>query len=118
MNLIDPYGLVVHQGLINQLVKMANRSLMKTIKSLEKQIAKHEKALSEPCQSQAKKHHEHELKVFREQLELASEEARRRGLLTAGSAGFAEDISEEEAEQATSSWFDWIDPFLMPGMAY
>ncbi len=29
-----------------------------------------------------------------------------------------EEISEEEAERRTSSWFDWIDPFLSPSYAY
>ena len=62
MNLIDPYGLS-HIGFIKKLATMANKSLRKTLKSLEKNIAKHENALKDPAQELAKKHHEHELRV-------------------------------------------------------
>lgn len=57
--------------------------------------------------------------IFREQLELAQKEAAKRGItIGTGTSAFAEDITEEEAEKRTSSWFDWIDPFLLPGNAY
>jgi hypothetical protein len=94
---------------------MADKSLRKTIKSLMTNIRKHENVLSDECQKQARQHHEHELKVFKEQLKLAEQEAGKRGLM---GAGFAENISEEEAEKRTRSFFDWIDPFLFPGTAY
>jgi hypothetical protein len=99
---------------------MTNRSLKKTIRSLQKRIGRHEQALSDPCEAQAAKHHEHELRIFREQLDLAQKEARKRGLFAVGGgvSPFAEDITEEEAESRTSSWFDWIDPFWSPGYAY
>jgi len=115
VNWIDPLGLAPHDAFIAQLAKMANKSLRKTIKSLMKQIEKHEKAVADECQKQAKQHHEHELRVFKEQLKLAEQEVAKRGLV---GAGFAESISEDEAEKRTGSWFDWIDPFLFPGTAY
>ena len=108
MNYTDPSGLL-NEGFINQLLKMANKSLLKTIKSLEKLIQEHEKALVDECQKQAQQHHEHELRLFREQLSLAQQEASKRGLLGAGL--FAEDMTEEEADRRTDSWFTWIDPF-------
>lgn len=43
VNYIDPYGLV-HLGFANMLRNMANKSVRKTIKSLEKRILKHEEA--------------------------------------------------------------------------
>ena len=111
---IDPYGLL-HEKFVIQLAKMADRSLKKTIKSLEKNIAKHEKALIDQCQKEARKHHEHELRLFREQLDLAQKEAAKRGLLAAGAVGtglFAEDISEEEADKRTGGWIlELLDPF-------
>jgi hypothetical protein len=59
------------------------------------------------------------LRVFREKLKIVEEEAMKRGIMGAGVVGsFAEDISEEEAEERTSSFFDWIDPNLGVGMAY
>jgi hypothetical protein len=94
---------------------MANRSLFKTIKNLLKQIEKHENKLYDECQKQAKQHHEHELRVLREQLRLAEQEAAKRGIM---GAGFAEIMTEDEAEERTNSRFDWIDPFLFPSMAY
>lgn len=119
LNLIDPFGLIGHEGFINLISKMANKSLEQTIKTLNKLIEKHEKALVDECQKEARKHHEHELKVFREQLELAEKEAAKIGIaLGAGTTGFSEDISEEDAVKRTSSGFDWIDPFLLPRMAY
>lgn len=115
INYTDPTGLIANNGFISQLAKMANKSLLKTIKSLLKQIEKHEKSLADECQKQAKQHHEHELRLFREQLSLAEQEAAKRGLM---GAGFAEAISEDEAGSRINSWFDWIDPFLFPGTAY
>jgi ABC-type Fe3+-citrate transport system substrate-binding protein len=63
------------------LSKMADKSTRKTIKSLEKKIAKHEKSLADPAQKLSKKHHEHELRVFKEQHKLATKEASKRGLI-------------------------------------
>jgi hypothetical protein len=80
VNWVDPYGLS-HLGFIKKIANMADSSLRKTLKSLEKNIAKHEEALKDPAQDLAKKHHEHELKVFKEQQRLASEETARRGIL-------------------------------------
>jgi len=111
----DPTGLFANGGFITQLANMANKSLMKTIKSLLKQIEKHEKSIADECQKQAKHHHEHELNLFREQLNLAEREAAKRGLMGAGAA---ESISPDTADSRTDSWFDWIDPFLAPGKAY
>jgi hypothetical protein len=79
VNYIDPYGLV-HIGFVNMLRNMADKSVRKTIRSLEKKILKHEEALKDPAQQLAKRHHEHELRVFKEQQKLAKEEAARRGL--------------------------------------
>jgi len=115
VNFIDPFGLM-HQGFINQLLKYSNKELQKAIKSLTKNIEKHE---AKSCSS----HHEHEIRVFEEQLRLAKEEAKRRGLMAIGGANlggsdFYENISEEEAEKRTKSWFDWLDPFWSPGYAY
>jgi hypothetical protein len=115
VNFIDPLGLAPHDAFIAQLAKMANKSLRKTIKSLMMQIEKHEKAVADECQKQAKQHPEHELRVFKEQLKLAEQDAAKRGLV---GAGFAESISDDEAERRTGSWFDWLDPFLFPGTAY
>jgi hypothetical protein len=80
INYVDPYGLV-HLGFVNMLRNMADKSIRKTLKSLEKRIAKHEEALKDPAQELAKKHHEHELRVFKEQHQLAKKEASRRGLI-------------------------------------
>ena len=115
INYTDPSGLIANSGFVSQLAKMANRSLLKTLKSLRKLIESHEKSLVDECQKQAKQHHEHELRLFREQLSLAEQEAARRGLM---GAGFAEAMSEDEAGNRTNSWFDWVDPFLFPGKAY
>ncbi|OQX04119.1 MAG: hypothetical protein BWK80_54270 [Desulfobacteraceae bacterium IS3] len=105
-------------GFIKQLAQMADKGIKKTIKSLKKQIAEHEQSLSDPAQEMAKKHHEHEMRVFKEQLKLAEEEAAKRGILGAGLPCFSENITEEEAEDRTSSPFDWIDPFWSPDYAY
>jgi hypothetical protein len=96
---------------------MSEKGLKKAIKSLEKQIIKHEKALFDPCQKIATKHHEHELRVLREQLKLAQEELVKRGLPAAlAAAPFAEDITEEEAERRTGGWL--IDLLLGGDYAY
>lgn len=115
VNFIDPLGLAPHDGFIRQLARMANKSLSRTIKSLIKNIENHERAIADECQKLSKKHHEHELRLFKEQLRLAEQEAARRGLF---SAGFAEAISDEEVEERTSGWFDYVDPFLFPGVAF
>ena len=104
INFVDPKGLF-HQGFILQLVKYSEKGLRKAIKRFEKKIIKHEKALLDPCQKLATKHHEHELRVLREELKLAQEELAKRGLPAALAAGsFAEDITEEEAERRTGGW--------------
>jgi hypothetical protein len=81
VNFVDPAGLTPHLGFIKLLTKMADKSLKKTIKSLEKQIIKHKNAIDDPAQKLAKQHHEHEIKVFEEQLDLAKKEATKRGLI-------------------------------------
>ena len=80
VDLIDPHGLS-HIGFLRKIAKMADKSLRKTLKSLEKNIAEHEEALKDPVQKLAQKHHEHELRVFKEQHRLALEEADKRGLI-------------------------------------
>lgn len=115
VNFVDPLGLM-HGGFIKQVAKMANKSLKRTIRSLEKQIAKHES-------KNPSKHHKHELRIFEEQLKLAKGEAKRRGLSALSGIGLAgsgkcENMSQEEAEEMTENWFDWFDPFGSSDYAY
>ena len=122
INYVDPFGLLVHEGFIKQLTKYTSKQLKKAIKSLEKQIEKHKNKLADISQQQSKQHHEHEIKVFQEQLRLAEEEAAKRNITNTSAAiavagavqGNAttceEDVSQEEAEGRTGSWIDWIDP--------
>jgi rubrerythrin len=111
----DRYGLQAHQGFVLLLKKMTDKSLRKTIKSLEKQIEKHEAKIADWCEKQAMKHHRHEVDVFTNQLKLAQEEATRRGLFGTG-AVFAEDITEEQAQRNTGGlmweFLDIIGGFL------
>ena len=79
VNARDPLGLA-HEGFVQQLAQMADRSLGKTIRSLEGRIQEHLRALADASQQLAAQHHEHELRIFRQQLELARGEALRRGL--------------------------------------
>jgi len=106
---------LLHKGFMKLLEKMENKSVMKTMKSLEKNIVEHEAALKDPSQALSVSHHEHELRLFRAQLDLAQGEAARRGLL---GAGFAEGISSGEASGRTDNWFDWFDPNFGVGYAY
>jgi hypothetical protein len=80
INFVDPYGTQPHIGFIKALGKMGSKSLMKTIRSLEKVILKHEK----PLNPQDVKKYAHEKRVAEEQLRLAKEEAVRKGLLGVG----------------------------------
>jgi RHS repeat-associated protein len=123
INRTDPFGLIVNQGFINQLAKMTDKAIRRTIRSLRRRIAEHEQKLGNPGLAQSQRHYEHEIRVFNEQLKLAELEAARRGIVVGGGAAmldpellgtpveFAESISEEEAERRTRSWFDWLDPF-------
>ncbi len=118
VNFIDPDGLQPHANFIKQVLKYTNKGLRSAMKKIRKNIAEHKKAVADPCQKLAKKHHEHELRVFKEKLKIVEKEAAKRGLLGVGVATpFAEDITTEEAEARTDNWFDWLDPF-MPSMAY
>jgi hypothetical protein len=109
---------IAHAGFIKQIGSMADKSLLKTIKSLRTNIAEHEAALLDPEQALAKRHHETELMAFKAQLELAEQEAIKRGVMGLGTTSFAEDVTEVQAGQRTDSWFDWIDPFWSPRYAY
>jgi len=73
VNGTDPYGLFVNEGFVKLLVKMADKGLKKTIKSLTKRIVEHEAKTPSS-------HHQHEIKVFKAQLELAKKELEKRGL--------------------------------------
>ncbi|MBF0550837.1 MAG: RHS repeat-associated core domain-containing protein [Deltaproteobacteria bacterium] len=115
VNSFDPNGLIGHCGFIKQLARLANKQVLKAIRTLLKRIREHEEALVDESQMRDILHHEHELCIFREQLRLAEEEAAKRGLM---GAGFVEAMSEDEADEKTDSWFDSIDPFAFPGTAY
>ncbi|MBI4528352.1 MAG: hypothetical protein HY695_31545, partial [Deltaproteobacteria bacterium] len=69
-----------HEGFIKNLSEMANRGVRRTIGSLEKRIAETLSKLADPKQALSIDHHLHEIRVFREQLELARGEALKRGL--------------------------------------
>ena len=119
VNLIDPSGLAPHDKFAFQVAKYTNKALKRAMRKFRKNIADHEGAILDPCQKLAKQHHEHELRIFEAQLKIIEGEAAKRGLLTAGAGiTFAEDMTAEEAEENTSSWFDWFDPWLAPGTAY
>ena len=79
VNATDPLGLA-HEGFIKQLSEMADRSVRSAIKNLGKRIEEHVRSLNDPVQQLAKQHHDHELRVLREQLSLARQEALRRSL--------------------------------------
>ncbi len=109
VNYIDAEGLQAHQGFIILIRKMSNKSLLRTIKSLNKQIEKHERKLADKCQTQARRHHQHEIDVFKNQLRLTEEEAARRRLLGMGLP--SELITEEQAQRNTGGWLlDLLDP--------
>ena len=119
VNWADKYGLQPHANFIKQVAKYTEKGLKSAIKKLRKNIVEHEATLADPAQKLAIKHHEHELRIFREKLKIVEDEIAKRGLLNVGGIGmFAEAISEEDADEATSSWFDWIDPNLGVGCAY
>ena len=118
MNFTDPLGLAPHEKFIAQLAKYTDKGIRSAIRNFQRKIAKHKEALTDSKQCRDIPHHEHELRVFKEQLKLAEREAAKRGLLGTGASSFAEDITEEEAEKRTGSLFDWVDPFLSPGYAY
>ena len=75
----DPLGLA-NEGFARQLADMADRSIRRTVRSLERNIQEHLAKLADASQTLASRHHEHELRVLREQLELAEREALRRGI--------------------------------------
>lgn len=77
---------IAHKGFIKGLREMEDKSVRKTIKSLEKQIAKHAESLRDPNQIRSIPHHQQELKVFKEQLELAKQEAAMRGVSATSAA--------------------------------
>jgi hypothetical protein len=69
-----------HAGFIKVLRGMRNRSVLRTIRALEAQIQEHEEKLRRNPASRDASHWQGELKTFREQLELAKQEATRRKL--------------------------------------
>jgi hypothetical protein len=71
INWVDPYGLAPHDKFIAQLIKYTDKGIRSAIRNFQRKIAKHEKALTDPKQCLDIKKHEHELRVFREQLKLA-----------------------------------------------
>jgi RHS repeat-associated protein len=121
-NAVDPWGLQPHVNFVKQVARYTNKGLRSALKKIRKNIAQHEEALLDPAQELAKKHHEHELRVFKEKLRIVGEEAAKRGLqggaCMSGTEVIAEDITEEEAEARTDNWFDWIDPFIGVRHAY
>jgi RHS repeat-associated protein len=78
-NLIDPLGLE-HEGFIKQLSEMADKSLRRTIKSLEKNLEQAIKDVADPNLAREINHNLHKVRLFREQASLALKEAGRRGL--------------------------------------
>lgn len=97
----DPFGLQ-NEGFDKQVTDMADRGLRRTIRSLQKNIEEHITKLNDPRQYLSIKHHEHELRVFREQLKIALKEATRRGIKIGGVLGlllFPDDANASELEE-------------------
>jgi len=69
-----------HAGFIKILSGMRNKSVLKTIRSLETQIREHQDKLRRNPASRDTAHWQRELRTFQEQLELAKQEAIRRKL--------------------------------------
>ena len=73
-------GPIRHQGLIDNLQGMSDRSLRRTIRSLEQNIDEHLQKIAGNPNSLAVSHWQKEIQTWTEQLELAVKEANRRGI--------------------------------------
>jgi RHS repeat-associated protein len=73
-------GYIPHKGFIDNLHGMSDRSLMRTVRSLERNIDEHLDMIAGNPDSLAVSHWRSEIRNWQEELELALQEAARRGI--------------------------------------